>query len=242
MHSTHILQTLKSELKVAKVTYRDLARKLRISEAGVKKIFSRDDISLERAIEICNVLNIPFSEAVSKSEGPNQSELRFTHKQIQFFKSNISYFHFYMKLAYEQQTPLEIQSESKLSGKSLSLYLKKLEDLGLIKRHPKDRAQIIGGIPLAVGTGGTELESVKFDITLDLLNHIKTSTDGAVFGAGLHLTQDQSEELTQKLMELMNTFSIISNANRRNKKSKARPLSIMMLRAPRTMFTKVREI
>ena len=95
-------------------------------------------------------------------------------------KAQIHFFHFYMKLAYEQKTPIEIQAEYNLSIKSLNLYLKKLEDLGLIRRHPRDRAQIIGGTPLRVNTSKTELEDIKFDITLKLLNHVRTSNEDNV--------------------------------------------------------------
>lgn len=242
MDTIRILKAIKTELKKAKITYRDLAKELKISEAGVKKIFSRRDLSLERAFEICKVLNFPFAEIISLSENSQQGELRFTDKQVDYLKKNIHFFHFYMKLAYEQKTPLQIQAEHRLSYRMLNTYLKKLEELGLVKRHPRDRAQIVGGTPLTVSTGGTALESVKFDITKQLLAQIESSKEGAISGAGLYLVENEKEELKTKLIELMNSYSIISSRNRRSPKTRATPLSVMILQSPSSMFNKIDEI
>jgi transcriptional regulator with XRE-family HTH domain len=242
VNTIYMLKTLKAELKKAKITYRDLAKELKISEAGIKKLFSKSDLSLKRALQICEVLNLPFSEIVSLSENSRQSEVHFTEKQIQFFKSNIHFFHFYMKIAYEQMTPHEIQRELGLSSKSLNIYLKKLEDLGLIKRHPRDRVQIIGGAPLAVNTGGTELESVKFDIAQDLLKNLRKSQNGNLFGGGLYLTNDEAHELKEKLFGLMKTYSTLSASHRKNPKSQASPLSVMILYSPTSMFNHIRDL
>jgi hypothetical protein len=147
-----------------------------------------------------------------------------------------------MKLAYEQRTPVQIQDELRLSSKSLNIYLKKLEELGLIKRHPKDRAQIVGGTPLAVSTGGTELEAVKFVITKNLLSLVQTSKEGSLFGAGLFLSQDEAQEFKDRMSGLMHSYSILSSINRRNKKFQAVPLSVMILQSPASMFNHIQEL
>jgi transcriptional regulator with XRE-family HTH domain len=241
MNTLHILKTLKIELKKSKISYKDLAKTLKISEAGVKKIFTRDDLSLARALEICKALNISFSEVISQSEGNEQSELRFTDRQIDFLKKNISYFHFYMKLAYEQKSPIEIQNEFSLSLRSLNTYLKKLEELGLIKRHPKERTQIIGGAKPVLNTSGTELEQLKFESMNQLVEHLKKTKEGTLNGAGLYLTSDENDEFKSKWIEVLKTYSTLSNRNRKNQKSRATNTSVMFIQTPISMFNTISE-
>lgn len=241
-NTTLLIQGLKSELKKSKVSYKDLAKELKITEAGVKKLFTRSNMSLDRAFEICKVLNLPLAELLSRLSGAEQNELRFSGKQTDFFRKNIHFFHFYMKLAYEQKTPLQIQEEHHLSLKSLNGYLKKLEDLGLIRRHPKDRAQIIGGTPLAVTTQGTTLEQVKFDIMEGLLKGLKETNAGTLAGASLLITSQEAEELKSKWSELLRDYSFLSNRNRKNRKRDASSVSLMLVQVPVSMFNEIREI
>ena len=242
MNTFQILKTLKAQLKKSKISYKDLAKELKISEAGVKKMFTREDLSISRAIEICSALNLPFSEIISQSEDDKNSELQFTDRQVDFLKKHPAYFHFYMKLAYEQKSPVEIQTEYRLSLRSLNTYLKKLEELGLIKRHPKDRTQIVGGTPLAVSTTGTALEKLKFDLIQQLLTHTQKTQEGFLGGAGLFLTEDESEDFKSKYFDILKTFSILSNRNRKNQNSRAEALSFMFVQAPISMFHAIHEV
>src|SRR3979490_2820929 len=61
-HSGALVEVLKRELKARGVKYADLARHLRLSEASVKRMFSRHDFTLSRLDEICRCAKIDFSE------------------------------------------------------------------------------------------------------------------------------------------------------------------------------------
>ena len=61
-HSAALVDVLKRELKARGVKYADLARHLRLSEASVKRMFSRHDFTLKRLDEICSCAKIDFSE------------------------------------------------------------------------------------------------------------------------------------------------------------------------------------
>ena len=57
-----VVDVLKRELKARGVKYADLARHLRLSEASVKRMFSKRDFTLNRLDEICRFARIEFSE------------------------------------------------------------------------------------------------------------------------------------------------------------------------------------
>ncbi len=57
-----ISNTIKKLLKQNNMTYRDLAQHLSMSEANVKRIFSRQNFALDRLEEMCQALNISLSD------------------------------------------------------------------------------------------------------------------------------------------------------------------------------------
>ncbi|MEO1575858.1 MAG: helix-turn-helix transcriptional regulator [Pseudomonadota bacterium] len=66
--STRIVATLKKALKTRAITYRDLARRLELSESAVKHMFSTGNFSLKRLDALCDVLEMDFSDLVALSE------------------------------------------------------------------------------------------------------------------------------------------------------------------------------
>ena len=57
-----LIRTLKRRLKVNGMTYRDLAKALEISEPSVKRLFSSGRFSLDRLVEIGNLLGFTLAE------------------------------------------------------------------------------------------------------------------------------------------------------------------------------------
>lgn len=61
-HTAALVEALKRELKARRITYAALAPRLQLSEASVKRMFSRRDFTLKRLDEICRATQIEFSE------------------------------------------------------------------------------------------------------------------------------------------------------------------------------------
>lgn len=62
--SAQIIEVLKRTLKSRGITYRDLARRIGLSEASVKRIFSAETFTLERLETICMAMGMSMSEIV----------------------------------------------------------------------------------------------------------------------------------------------------------------------------------
>lgn len=60
--SAALVETLKRELKSRGVTYASLAAPLKLSEASVKRMFSRRDFTLKRLDDVCAFAGIDFAE------------------------------------------------------------------------------------------------------------------------------------------------------------------------------------
>ena len=66
LNSKTLLKNLKTRLRVDGVSYQELARRLKLSEATVKRDLSRGAFSLERLDRICEVLNVSLDELLTQ--------------------------------------------------------------------------------------------------------------------------------------------------------------------------------
>lgn len=60
--STQLVSAIKSELKSRRISYRELARKLDLSESTIKQMFANGNFSLKRLDQLCDVLSLDFSD------------------------------------------------------------------------------------------------------------------------------------------------------------------------------------
>jgi transcriptional regulator with XRE-family HTH domain len=63
----HLVATVKRLLKARGLTYRDLARSLRISEPSVKRLFATQRLTLDRLAQICKALGYTVAELAAES-------------------------------------------------------------------------------------------------------------------------------------------------------------------------------
>lgn len=64
-----LIRALKATLKSRAITYEELARKLKLSHASVKRLFAEETFTLKRIEEICNVLEIDFFDLARLARG-----------------------------------------------------------------------------------------------------------------------------------------------------------------------------
>src|SRR5688572_17652218 len=76
-----LLRALKDTLKARGVTYAQLAKRLRLSEASVKRIFARETFTLERLDAVCGALGIEISDLARIVEQEGATPARLTWEQ-----------------------------------------------------------------------------------------------------------------------------------------------------------------
>lgn len=64
-----LINTLKKALKVNGKTYADVAARLDLTEASVKRLFSQRDFSLQRLEEICQLIGLEITDLVQMMHG-----------------------------------------------------------------------------------------------------------------------------------------------------------------------------
>ncbi len=64
--TTSLLTTLKKALKAHGFTYQDVAKHMGLSQASIKRLFSEENISLQRLEDICQLLDMQISDLVKQ--------------------------------------------------------------------------------------------------------------------------------------------------------------------------------
>ena len=62
--STAIVQVLKRSLKTKGLTYKDIAKRVGLSEASVKRVFSAKTFTLQRLESVCAAIGMSMAELV----------------------------------------------------------------------------------------------------------------------------------------------------------------------------------
>lgn len=78
-----VTDTLKLLLKQNKMTYRDVAQRLVMSEANVKRLFASRSFSLQRLEDICQLLQLSLSDLFSMVEKSQEQLTELTLEQEQ---------------------------------------------------------------------------------------------------------------------------------------------------------------
>lgn len=62
-----IMQALRSEMRAAGVTYKQLAQRLGMSESSIKRVFSNGDMNLSRLAQICKAVGVAMEDVLRQA-------------------------------------------------------------------------------------------------------------------------------------------------------------------------------
>ena len=141
--TTKLLETLKKYLKAKGLTYRDLAKELRLSEASIKRLFSERSFSLKRLEDVCKVLDLDFYDLARMSKLDEEGGTKeLTIEQEQGLANNPKLLTFLYLLISGWSASL-IMSEYEITELELNHILLQLDQLGLIELHPNNKIRVL---------------------------------------------------------------------------------------------------
>ncbi|MGZ3655768.1 MAG: helix-turn-helix domain-containing protein [Bdellovibrionota bacterium] len=154
-HYQAATDSLKLALKKEGITYKELARRLKLSESGMKKILSAKDGSFERIAEICGELGLSLGELLAGRE-EGMFELSYTSAQQEYLVRDLRALRLYWALVYERRSLAEAQKVAGLPRAEAFAVLRRLDQLELLALLPGDRVRVppvrqirwVGGGPL----------------------------------------------------------------------------------------------
>jgi transcriptional regulator with XRE-family HTH domain len=142
-----IFEALKRTLRAKRITYRELARRMNISEPTVKRIFHERNCKLDRLLEICEAAGVDLENIVgSLSRGPGPAS-RIGPSVEQSLADQPSLLFVFIMLT-EKFTPRAIMRSHGVSEASMFLYLRDLEELGLVAIGSGLSARVLVDTPI----------------------------------------------------------------------------------------------
>ena len=135
---THlILITLKKILKSKKIKYSELSHILNMSESGLKKMMSAEDISMARLIRICEACEVSLEELIQMCKTEEIQHVEFTPAQNDLLLKNSLALKIFWKLTIENLTADEIKKTEKITSRDFQKILFSLEKVDLLKTNSR---------------------------------------------------------------------------------------------------------
>lgn len=149
-----LLDSFKNTLKSRGLTYRDLAQALELSESSVKRLFSTKALSLERLEFLCEHFDISLSEVIKRANFELEKwEATMSFEQESALARDPQLLALY-SLIYSGLRISEILRRYDISKPRCERLLLKLDKLGLIELHLKNKVRLKSGAGLAFKKDG----------------------------------------------------------------------------------------
>ena len=137
-----IIDTLKQELRKQGVTYKQVAKTLKLSEASIKRLFSERSFTLARLGQVCAVLNLEIADLVHQMEKNIDLTTQLSIEQEKELVADIKLLlmaHFLMS-KFTFQDIIRIYDISETEGIKL---LAKLDRMKIIELQPGNRVKLM---------------------------------------------------------------------------------------------------
>jgi transcriptional regulator with XRE-family HTH domain len=141
MGTDQLLDALKRVLKSRRVTYGDLAQRVGLSEASVKRLFSQQTFTLSRLQQVLEALEMDFFELAKLARGAGDAPQEMTEAQEQALAAEPHLMGVFYLLFNDWQ-PAQILSRYEMSEAELTRLLAKLDRLQLIDLLPGNRIRL----------------------------------------------------------------------------------------------------
>ena len=234
-----IIGALQTALKSRKISYRQVAERLDVSEKTVKRLFRDKDCSLSRLSKICDVINLSLHDLIDFSKVYSEQLICLTEKQESFLRNNPHHFSFLFLLTVGH-TAEQIQTQNALSNISLFRYLRDLDKNGFIELAEKNRYRLLVKGKLLVALHGP-LHKVIRDQNAKFLQYVidNDGKDRISFQATFRYMSEQTlSSLNQDMAALSNTYKKLAHQDEAIlSRDKLIPVKWCQLVAPFNIFT-----
>ncbi len=204
-----LAETLKRLLKQRGITYRSLAKSLKISESSVKKVFIGKDCSLQRLNQICHVIDVQLTDLMLAAREQVPEKFRFSEKQEKFLVTNRKCFQVYWKLVYEETPPESLRKELSLSETTLFKALRSLDQLGLIELQANGKVKCPDMNMVLWESSGVLVDMVRKEWAPRIMTRVGERAGQQGYGLTLRhfaLSEESANELKRTIDEIQFEF------------------------------------
>ena len=211
---TRIMTSLKALMKSRQITYSELARRLRLSEASIKRIFSRATLTLARLDDICQALEVSLSEVVrlaSEQSADNPEPL--TLEQETALAADPELLACFYLLA-NGRTGRELGTQLGVDERVIRRWMVRLDALHLIELRSKLRARTRAASVIAWRPDGPLRRLYESQIRQEFLQAAFARSGEALHFLSAELSDASCKVLLRKLERMAGEFRDLAELDR----------------------------
>jgi hypothetical protein len=210
--ASRFVEALKKSVRARGLTYAELGRRLRLSEASVKRMFSRGTFTLARIEEVLAAVELDLYEVARMSRGAAAGPAELTHAQeLGLARDERLLAVFWLVL--NGWNFEEILGAFSITRTELTIAFARLEKLKLIEWGPRERARLLVARDFVWRPGGpakkayarramAEFLHARFDAPLEMLRF-----------ESRELSAESAAALKSKLERLVAEFKELAEAD-----------------------------
>jgi DNA-binding Xre family transcriptional regulator len=214
-----ITLVLKQHLKQKGITYAQLAARLDLSEASVKRLFSESSFTLKRLESVCEILELDFFELARLARGQSELSAELSEAQEAALAGNPKLLSVFYLLLNQWQLP-EIGREFEISEAELVGLLTRLDRLQLIELHPNNNIKLLTHSTLHWRVGGPIRKMYQGRVIAEFLRADFAATESLRFearelgAASLAVLQRKLQRLAVEFNDLAEIDASLPSAER----------------------------
>lgn len=204
--SARIVSNLKAALRARGVTYAQLASRIGLSEASVKRVLSRGTLSLRRLEQICDAVGTSVADVVQMAHQPGaERAAMLSFEQEKALATDFTLLACYHLIA-NGRGSADIRTQLKLTAQSLSRALARLKELGLVSLSPRGQLRTTAGAAVNWRPDGPVRRMYEREVRAEFLQSLFSAERESLHFISAELSEASCRVLQRRLDRLMAEF------------------------------------
>ena len=209
---SELTAALKRCLRSRDMTYADLAHRLKLSEASVKRLFSQRSFTLKRVEAICSVLGVDFYELARLARTQEASDGRISAAQERALAAQPKLLVLFLLLLNGWRRE-KIESNYAFSREECTRLLARLEALELIALPPGGEPQLRTSRVIEWRSDGPVRRAYKKRVLGEFFRHDFDDADAELRFEGYEMSKASVELIKRKLERLAEEYKALADTD-----------------------------
>jgi len=208
----HLIHTLKKSLKAHGLTYSDVATKIDLSEASIKRMFSEKNFTLKRLEQLCLCMDMELSDLFKLMNEEEQNISQLSEEQEKEIASDLTLL-LLTVCVLNRWTFADITSRYKITEIEGIRYLAKLDRLKIIDLLPKNRIKLLVTANFTWRENGPIQNFFQSKVEKEFFNtKFNKSTEHLIVVNGM-LAQNSNAVFQKKMRKLIKEFDELNDSD-----------------------------
>lgn len=205
-----LIKSLKTALKAQGKTYADVAQELGLTEASVKRLFSKHSFSLSRLDQVCHMLEMEITDLVQLMNEQQQRLQQLTIEQEKEITGNVT-LTLVAVCVLNRWTMDDILAYYHISETECVQHLARLDRLKVIELLPKNRIRLLVAPNFSWRENGPIQLFFQKKISQEFFNTSFNRDDECLIVLNGMFSSQSNAELQRKLKRLAREFDLLNN-------------------------------